>query len=105
MTTISTRGWRRSEPGLVNIIEQPSLLPRAVELLDQEGIGEMLLIEQCRVPAELFHTVTSRAPENNAAEAGKQAAADQRLSARVVSLLDWQRSGASELQSDPSSQR
>ena len=63
MTTISTRGWRRDEPGLVNTIEQPSLLPRALELLVQEGIYETLLIEQCRVPAELFHTVTSRRPD------------------------------------------
>jgi Zn-dependent peptidase ImmA (M78 family) len=63
MTTISTRGWRRDEPGLVNTIEQPSLLPRALELLAQEGIDETLLIEQCRVPSELFRTVASRRPD------------------------------------------
>ncbi len=79
MTTISTRGWRRGEPGLVTVMEQPSLLPRAVELLAQEGIDAELLIEQCRVPAELFHTVTARAP---------QAADTTRTGARVVSILD-----------------
>ncbi|MBB5957096.1 Zn-dependent peptidase ImmA (M78 family)/transcriptional regulator with XRE-family HTH domain [Saccharothrix tamanrassetensis] len=81
MTTISTRGWRRSEPGLVAAIEQPSLLPRAVELLAQEGIGDDLLIQQCRVPAELFRTVTARTPDLPAAE-------QDATRARVVSILD-----------------
>lgn len=63
MVTLSTRGWRRNEPGLITAIEQPSLLPRAVGLLENEGIGELRLIEQCRVPAELFRTVTARAPQ------------------------------------------
>ena len=62
MTTISARGWRRDEPGLINTIEQPSLLPRAVELLAEAGVGEQPLVEQCRVPAELFRTVTARTP-------------------------------------------
>ncbi|WP_241835213.1 ImmA/IrrE family metallo-endopeptidase [Pseudofrankia asymbiotica] len=62
MMTISARGWRRDEPGLMTIIEQPSLLPRAVELLTQAGIDETQLITQCRVPADLFHTVTARTP-------------------------------------------
>jgi Zn-dependent peptidase ImmA (M78 family)/transcriptional regulator with XRE-family HTH domain len=90
MTTISARGWRRHEPGLISTIEQPSLLPRAVELLAQEGIGERLLVEQCRVPIDLFRTVTSRTPNHTpagtpppAAEAGRQ-----RSGGRVVSLLE-----------------
>ncbi|MDQ4031833.1 MAG: Xre family DNA binding protein, partial [Actinomycetota bacterium] len=62
MTTISARGWRRDEPGLVSAIEQPSLLPRAVELLAQEGITRDVLVQQCRVPVELFRTVTARTP-------------------------------------------
>lgn len=68
MTTISTRGWRRDEPGLVSAIEQPSLLPRAVELLAQEGVDERHLIEQCRVPVELFRAVTSRTPDSTIPE-------------------------------------
>lgn len=63
MVTLSTRGWRRNEPGLVTTIEQPSLLPRAIELLENEGIEELNLIEQCRVPIDLFRTVTSRSPQ------------------------------------------
>ncbi|GAA1337208.1 helix-turn-helix domain-containing protein [Saccharothrix algeriensis] len=81
MATISARGWRRSEPGLVAAIEQPSLLPRAVELLAQEGVDDTLLIDQCRVPAPLFHTVTARTPDPNRAGPGP-------AGARVMSILD-----------------
>jgi Zn-dependent peptidase ImmA (M78 family)/transcriptional regulator with XRE-family HTH domain len=65
MTTITARGWRRDEPGLINAIEQPSLLPRAVELLAGAGIEEHLLVDQCRVPAALFATVTARTPASD----------------------------------------
>ena len=63
MATLTSRGWRRSEPGLVTVLEQPSMLPRALELLAAEGISEYDLRDQCRVPAELFRTVTSRHPQ------------------------------------------
>ncbi|CCH33170.1 XRE family transcriptional regulator [Actinosynnema sp. NPDC047251] len=79
MATISARGWRRSEPGLVTVMEQPSLLARAVQLLASEGIGQEALVEQCRVPADLFRTVTARAP---------LPADTTRAGARVVSILD-----------------
>jgi Zn-dependent peptidase ImmA (M78 family)/transcriptional regulator with XRE-family HTH domain len=62
MATLTGRGWRRSEPGLITFLEQPSMLPRALELLAAEGITESQLRDQCRVPADLFRTVTSRAP-------------------------------------------
>jgi len=64
MNTITNRGWRRQEPGLVTVIEQPSLLPKAVEMLAGEGIEEEHLIGQCRVPRGLFRVVTSRTPVN-----------------------------------------
>ncbi|GAA2788539.1 XRE family transcriptional regulator [Saccharopolyspora taberi] len=89
MTTISTRGWRRSEPGLISTIEQPSLLPRAVELLAQEGIDEAQLVAQCRVPVDLFRTVTARSP-GSAQSVPDNASAYPRGS-RVVSLLERQR--------------
>ena len=63
MATLTTRGWRRSEPGLITVLEQPSMLPRAVELLAAEGISEYHLRDQCRVSAELFATVTARHPQ------------------------------------------
>lgn len=88
MTTISARGWRRNEPGLVSAIEQPSLLPRAVELLTQEGIAEARLIEQCRVPAYLFGTVAARTPDNDSPALAASVANSPQTSSRVVSLLD-----------------
>ncbi|OLR91416.1 helix-turn-helix domain-containing protein [Actinokineospora bangkokensis] len=57
MTTISTRGWRRREPGTVLSVEQPSLLPRALELLPAG-----LLAAESRVPDHLLAIVTSRTP-------------------------------------------
>lgn len=86
MVTLSTRGWRRNEPGLITAIEQPSLLPRAVELLESEGIGELSLIEQCRTPAELFRTVTARVPQVLSSD---QPDADDEVvgSRKVISLL------------------
>src|SRR5262249_50695551 len=86
MTTISARGWRRNEPGLVGTIEQPSLLPRAVELLSQEGIDEYALIAQCRVPVGLVHTVTARAP----AHSRGTTSGDRPSGDRIVSLLERQ---------------
>lgn len=62
MTTVSTRGWRRDEPGLVKILEQPSLLARAVELLAASGVDEAALMAELDVPPELFRTVTARGP-------------------------------------------
>jgi Zn-dependent peptidase ImmA (M78 family)/transcriptional regulator with XRE-family HTH domain len=88
MTTISARGWRRNEPGLVNAIEQPSLLPRAVELLAQEGIDEARLVMQCRVPPDLFRMITARAPENDPPTPVESSASPHSPGSRVVSLLE-----------------
>lgn len=89
MTTISARGWRRNEPGLVSAIEQPSLLPRAVELLDHEGIDEGALIAQCRVPGDLFRVVTSRNPDPTTLDLVRSDEGSQH--SRVVSLLERSR--------------
>jgi Zn-dependent peptidase ImmA (M78 family)/transcriptional regulator with XRE-family HTH domain len=62
MTAISARGWRREEPGLVNTMEQPSMLARSVELLNEVGITQEQLVQQCRVPRVLFRQVVARAP-------------------------------------------
>ena len=98
MTTISARGWRRDEPGLMATIEQPSLLPRAVELLKQEGIDEAALVAQCRVPANLFRTVTSRMPGDLVTEAGPDPHLGSGTDTRVVSLLERQQTKASAAQ-------
>lgn len=86
MTSISARGWRRDEPGQVNTIEQPSLLPKAVHLLGQEGISEELLVNQCRVPFDLFRKVTLRIPDDPIAVASGVIPTVENGS-RVLSLL------------------
>lgn len=88
MTTISARGWRRNEPGLISAIEQPSLLPRAVELLAQEGIDETQLVAQCRVPVDLFRTITSRIPDSDSPASADGPTTAERPGGRVVSLLE-----------------
>lgn len=66
MLAMSSRGWRRDEPGAVSTVEQPSLMPRAIELLDQAGVDEAALLAQCRVPVHLFRAATARAPLSSA---------------------------------------
>jgi len=62
MVTLSQRGWRRHEPGLVTAIEQPSMLPRSIEVMDGAGITRDSLVDQARVPVGLFETVVARTP-------------------------------------------
>jgi Zn-dependent peptidase ImmA (M78 family)/transcriptional regulator with XRE-family HTH domain len=88
MTTISTHGWRRNEPGLVGIIEQPSLLARAVELLGQAGVSDAELIGQYHIPPELFRTVIARTPTDSPVVSIAPSGNGTTSGARVVSLLD-----------------
>ena len=88
MTTMSARGWRRDEPGRMLRIEQPSLLPRTIELLSQESIGEDVLINQCALPADLFRIVTARTPDAVSAQTPSPTE-HQESPAQVISLLDW----------------
>ncbi len=87
MTTVSVRGWRRSEPGQVRILEQPSLLPRAIEVLAGEGIEEGVLIAECGVPSDLFRDATARAPQAGTGTEPVEGQIDGRTTHRVVSLL------------------
>jgi len=84
MTTVSARGWRRAEPGQIQVLEQPSLLPRALDLLEGEDVDAGLLAAQCRVPMELFSAAASRTPL--AAPSGQVRDIEQGRR-RVVSLL------------------
>lgn len=59
---LSSKGWRRREPGEMPAVEQPSLYPRAVEILSSVGIDELALSKEARVTPGLFHTVTARVP-------------------------------------------
>lgn len=82
MMSLSARGWRRDEPGRVRMMEQPSLMPRAVALLHDTGIDLPVLLEESCVPGELFDVATARAPGVVAPEFMEEEA-----SRRVVSLL------------------
>jgi len=62
-----------------------------VELLAQEGIDETQLIAQCRVPIDLFRTVTSRAPGSDSPLSAGWPTTAERPGGRVVSLLDRKR--------------
>lgn len=88
ITTISARGWRRNEPGLVSAIEQSSLLSKAVELLSQEGIDEAQLVTQCRVPPDLFRVIAARAPEIDTSASAAMSASPHTAGGRVISLLE-----------------
>ncbi|MBE1501854.1 hypothetical protein H4696_008954 [Amycolatopsis lexingtonensis] len=70
-TTVSNRGWRRREPGPMPLLERPSLLPRAIELLKAEtDVDELALASECQAPLSLFRMITARAP--NRLEAPKR---------------------------------
>ncbi|SDD50210.1 XRE family transcriptional regulator [Actinokineospora iranica] len=63
MATISARGWRRREPGPMPLLEQPSLLPRALKLLaDEARVDEHTIAAECQAPLGLFRTIVSRSP-------------------------------------------
>lgn len=70
MIRMSQEGWRRDEPGAIASIEQPSLMPRALELLESVGITSEELITQCRIPRHLFEAVTARTPRVEEQAAG-----------------------------------
>ncbi|WP_237274221.1 ImmA/IrrE family metallo-endopeptidase [Streptomyces globisporus] len=62
MMFLSSKGWRRQEPGVMPILEQPSLLPGSVSLLSNSGISCQALAEESRVPINLFKQICSRSP-------------------------------------------
>jgi Zn-dependent peptidase ImmA (M78 family)/transcriptional regulator with XRE-family HTH domain len=59
---LSSKGWRRREPGEMPAVEQPSLYPRAVEILSSVGMDEISLAKEARVTPGLFRTATARVP-------------------------------------------
>lgn len=59
---LSSKGWRRREPGEMPAVEQPSLYSKAVEILSGVGMDELSLAKESRVTPGIFRTVTSRSP-------------------------------------------
>ena len=62
MITISKNKWRTKEPGAISTLEQPSLFPRALEIVTEAGIIPEILRESSQVPQEYFEVITSRVP-------------------------------------------
>ena len=63
------------------------MLPRALELLAAEGISSCDLRDQCRVPAELFRTVTSRHPQPAPPNAAPPGTVPHDINASLVTSL------------------
>lgn len=81
MVTLSSRGWRRQEPGEGTAPELPSLLPRSVDLLEAAGYPARTLAEQARVPVFLFEMTTSRRPTTHSVPAKDDASGTKRSGA------------------------
>lgn len=62
MMRISSWGWRRAEPGNVVALEMPSLLPGALEALEQAGVSGRDIAHGPGLPLPVFEIVTARSP-------------------------------------------
>jgi Zn-dependent peptidase ImmA (M78 family)/transcriptional regulator with XRE-family HTH domain len=87
MITMSSRGWRRDEPGAIKMMEQPSLLPAALDLLATAGIGEEELTQQARTPRNLFDTIVARQPRADARQPASTSTEESAPSARALTSL------------------
>ncbi|MFI6345175.1 ImmA/IrrE family metallo-endopeptidase [Streptomyces sp. NPDC050560] len=85
MVFLSSKGWRRREPGVMPILEQPSLLPGAVSLLEDSGTDQRALADEARVPFDLFRQICSRFPLHEGD--GVDDLKESQLPAGVVSLF------------------
>jgi Zn-dependent peptidase ImmA (M78 family)/transcriptional regulator with XRE-family HTH domain len=50
MSAMSSRGWRRHEPGSAKPLEQPTMLTRAIEIVAQTGTDRDGVADRARVP-------------------------------------------------------
>lgn len=62
MKSLSRNGWKLLEPGAISGIEEPSLIPHALELLGDVGVGPEEVRERSRVPQGYFKVMTARCP-------------------------------------------
>lgn len=89
MAFLSSKGWKRREPGPMPTLEQPSLFSKAVDILDSVGVGGAALAQEAKVPMNLFRVVTSRNPSRDgAAESDSLDEYAQEGPSGVVSLFE-----------------
>ena len=60
MLRMSHAGWRRQEPGVRPTVEQPSLFPGALKLLEDSGVTATQLAAEARIPMNIFRLITAR---------------------------------------------
>jgi Zn-dependent peptidase ImmA (M78 family)/transcriptional regulator with XRE-family HTH domain len=87
MKRISKEGWRRQEPGAHPNIEEPSLLPKALQLLEDAGVPAARLAAEARVPMNLFDIATARNLESVSRAIPVTGRADESPGTRPVSVL------------------
>jgi Zn-dependent peptidase ImmA (M78 family)/transcriptional regulator with XRE-family HTH domain len=63
MLRMSKEGWRRQEPGARPSVEQPSLLPGALKLLEDSGVSAAQLASEARIPTSILRVITARSIE------------------------------------------
>lgn len=91
MLKMSQAGWRRQEPGARPRIEQPSLFPSALRLLEDSGVSSAQLSSEARVPMTIFRIITARDIEgvgdDRTEQARRPTSEKEQAFSNVVSLL------------------
>jgi Zn-dependent peptidase ImmA (M78 family) len=87
MMRMAKEGWRRQEPGARPSVEQPSLLPGALRLLEDSSVSAVQLASEARVPMKIFRIVTARSIEAIDIDQVAQSGDGEQERTRVVSLL------------------
>lgn len=62
LKSLSRNGWKLLELGAISGVEEPSLIPYALELLGDVGVGPEEVRERSRVPQEHFKVMAARRP-------------------------------------------
>lgn len=90
MLRMSKEGWRRQEPGRQPALEQPSIMPRSLQILAEAGYDSARIATEARVPINLFTVATDRLPQVavNSSEWSAQADSEIQSRTRVASLFD-----------------
>jgi hypothetical protein len=62
LKSLSRNGWKLLEPGAISGVEEPSLIPHALELLGDVGVSPEEVRERSRVPQGYFGVMAARRP-------------------------------------------
>ena len=63
MRYLSAQGWRLDEPVKLGPTERPTLLPKALELLERNGLPGETLAREAGLPERFLHSVLDRQHE------------------------------------------